>query len=49
MGKIDARSYSEKKELSSVLNAFLKQGDAVLFKGSRGMALDTIITEVFEE
>ena len=48
-GKIDARSYSDKSELASVLKAFLNPGDAVLFKGSRGMAIDTIITEVFKE
>jgi len=48
-GKIDVRSYSEKSELASVLKAYLKPGDAVLFKGSRGMAMETIISEVFKE
>lgn len=47
-GRIDARNYTDKKELSADLKAYLKPGDAVLFKGSRGMALETIISEVFE-
>ena len=39
--------FDEKKSLSAYLKEELKSGDNVLFKGSRGMALEEIIEEVW--
>lgn len=42
------RSFLDKEELSKELVAFLEQGDAVLFKASRGMKLEEVIFSVYE-
>ena len=42
------RSFLDKEELSKELIAFLEQGDAVLFKASRGMKLEEVIFSVYE-
>ncbi len=42
------KSFNEKNELSKELVAFLEQGDAVLFKASRGMKLEDVIYSVYE-
>lgn len=39
--------FDNKKELSLAVKAELKEGDAVLFKASRGMKLEEVIDEVF--
>jgi UDP-N-acetylmuramoyl-tripeptide--D-alanyl-D-alanine ligase len=40
--------YKDKSELAASLLRELKQGDAVLFKASRGMKLEDIIKEIYE-
>ena len=45
---IEAQHFDEKKRLSEVLRENIKEGDVILFKGSRGMAMETVIEEVFE-
>lgn len=47
-GVADVRSFSDKEELSKELSAYLKEGDAVLFKASRGMKLEDVIYSVYE-
>ena len=47
-GVADVRSFSEKQQLSQVLAEYLEQGDAVLFKASRGMKLEDVIYSVYE-
>lgn len=47
-GVADVRCFNDKEELSKVLSAFLKEGDAVLFKASRGMKLEDVIYSVYE-
>ncbi len=42
------RSFLDKEELSKELLSFLEQGDAVLFKASRGMKLEEVIFSVYE-
>ena len=41
------RSFSDKKELSDFLLSELHEGDAVLFKASRGMKLEDVIYSVY--
>ena len=47
-GVADVRSFSDKQQLSQVLAEYLEQGDAVLFKASRGMKLEDVIYSVYE-
>ncbi|MBQ2847392.1 MAG: UDP-N-acetylmuramoyl-tripeptide--D-alanyl-D-alanine ligase [Clostridia bacterium] len=47
-GVADVRSFSDKQELSKELSSYLKEGDAVLFKASRGMKLEDVIYSVYE-
>ncbi len=47
-GVADVRSFDNKEELSKELFAYLKEGDAVLFKASRGMKLEDVIYSVYE-
>ena len=47
-GVADVRSFSDKQQLAAVLADYLKQGDAVLFKASRGMKLEDVIYSVYE-
>ena len=47
-GVTDVRSFNDKAELSKELSSFLKEGDAVLFKASRGMKLEDVIYSVYE-
>ncbi|MFB0515962.1 MAG: UDP-N-acetylmuramoyl-tripeptide--D-alanyl-D-alanine ligase, partial [Candidatus Neomarinimicrobiota bacterium] len=44
---LDARHFGDKSELSRVLTQIVSPGDVVYVKGSRGMAMDTVIKEVF--
>ncbi|MEE9166494.1 MAG: UDP-N-acetylmuramoyl-tripeptide--D-alanyl-D-alanine ligase [Candidatus Neomarinimicrobiota bacterium] len=44
---INARHLHDKHDLVVILKEELDRGDVVLFKGSRGMALETVIDEVF--
>lgn len=41
-----ARHFSSKEELWQELEAYLSPGDAVLIKGSRGMAMDEVVAKV---
>ena len=41
------RHYSSKNELISSLKDSFKEGDKILIKGSRGMAMETIIQGIF--
>ena len=41
------RHYSSKNELITSLKESFKEGDKILFKGSRGMAMETVIQGVF--
>lgn len=43
-----ARHFEDKSELSRALAQTITAGDVVYIKGSRGMAMETIITEVFK-
>lgn len=47
-GVADVRSFNDKQALSKELSAYLKEGDAVLFKASRGMKLEDVIYSVYE-
>ena len=47
-GIADVRTFSDKQELSAMLADYLEQGDAVLFKASRGMKLEDVIYSVYE-
>ena len=40
--------FEHKDELSAMLSGFMKEGDAVLFKGSRGMRLEEVIEKACE-
>ena len=44
---IDARHFEDKSRLIETLKQKIDIGDIILFKGSRGMKLETIIEEVF--
>ncbi len=44
-----AKFFSDKTELTDYLLGFLKEGDTVLFKGSRGMKTEEIFTALYEE
>jgi UDP-N-acetylmuramoyl-tripeptide--D-alanyl-D-alanine ligase len=48
MDEENTRYFKEAKQAISYLKSFLKPGDVVLFKGSRGMKLDSLIEGVFE-
>lgn len=43
---VDARHFATKDELWAELKNYLMPGDAVLFKGSRGMAMETLVEKV---
>lgn len=43
---VDARHFASKDELGAELLAYLSPGDAVLVKGSRGMAMETLVEMV---
>lgn len=43
------RSFSDKQELSDELCSMLEEGDAVLFKASRGMKLEDVIYSVYSK
>ncbi len=48
-GKISCvKSFDDKKKLSDALVSYLEEGDAVLFKASRGMKLEDVIYSVYE-
>ena len=47
-GVADVRSFDDKNELSKELSSYLREGDAVLFKASRGMKLEDVIYSVYE-
>lgn len=47
-GVADVRSFTDKQALSAELIGYLRQGDAVLFKASRGMKLEDVIYSVYE-
>lgn len=42
------KSFTDKRALSAALAAYLEEGDAVLFKASRGMKLEDVIYSVYE-
>lgn len=44
-----AKFFLSKAELTDHLRSFLKEGDTVLFKGSRGMKTEEIFTALYEE
>lgn len=41
------KSFSDKQQLSAELTAMLEQGDAILFKASRGMKLEDVIFSIY--
>lgn len=43
------KSFSDKAELTDYLRQTLKEGDTVLFKGSRGMKMEEIFTSLYKE
>ena len=40
--------YDDREALVSYLKSELKDNDKILFKGSRGMKMENILSEVFE-
>ena len=48
LGVKDVRSFTDKPQLSADLSSLLKEGDAVLFKASRGMKLEEIMYSVYD-
>lgn len=42
------KSFLQKNELADTLADFLQEGDAILFKASRGMALEDVINSLYE-
>ena len=42
------KSFLDKTELADTLVSFLQEGDAVLFKASRGMALEDVINNIYD-
>ena len=47
-GIADVRSFDDKQKLSAFLAEYLEEGDAVLFKASRGMKLEDVIHSVYD-
>ncbi len=48
-GVATVKSFSDKQELSDELCAMLEEGDAILFKASRGMKLEDVIYSVYSK
>lgn len=48
-GVATVKSFSDKQELSDELCATLEEGDAILFKASRGMKLEDVIYSVYSK
>ncbi|MBO5858610.1 MAG: UDP-N-acetylmuramoyl-tripeptide--D-alanyl-D-alanine ligase [Clostridia bacterium] len=48
-GVATVKSFSDKQELSDELSAMLEEGDAILFKASRGMKLEDVIYSVYSK
>jgi|TARA_Y100000310_G_scaffold148074_1_gene147324 UDP-N-acetylmuramoyl-tripeptide--D-alanyl-D-alanine ligase len=46
---IDARHFDDKRGLTDCIKEEISEGDIILFKGSRGMELETVIEEVFKD
>jgi UDP-N-acetylmuramoyl-tripeptide--D-alanyl-D-alanine ligase len=46
---IDGFYSSDKNEVADALSQYVREGDIVLFKASRGMRLEEIITKVYGE
>ena len=46
-GVPEVYAFTDKKALADKLFETLKQGDAVLFKASRGMALEDVINDLY--
>lgn len=44
-----AKAFQDKTELTNYLRENLKEGDTVLFKGSRGMKMEEIFTSLYKE
>ncbi|MEE1503321.1 MAG: UDP-N-acetylmuramoyl-tripeptide--D-alanyl-D-alanine ligase [Acutalibacteraceae bacterium] len=44
-----AKAFKDKTELTNYLRENLKEGDTVLFKGSRGMKMEEIFTSLYKE
>ena len=45
----EIKSFDDKTELAKALLETLKDGDAVLFKASRGMKLEDVINSLYRE
>ena len=46
---MEAAHYTDQKEMASRLAALAKPGDVLLFKGSRGMKMENVLTQFLEE
>lgn len=47
--RIDARHFTEKAELVHYLKSLLSAGDLILIKGSRGMAMETVLEDLMAD
>ena len=48
-GKVTSKYFEDKESLADALKNELREGDAVLFKASRGMKLEEVIDKVFSQ
>ena len=48
LGKENVRHFAEKDDFFAVMSDIVKSGDVILVKGSRGMAMETVVKKILE-
>lgn len=48
LGKENVRHFAEKDDFFEVMSDIVKSGDVILVKGSRGMAMETVVKKILE-